>query len=166
MPKFDYSVKHSRMKRYIVAKLGVVIGQWYVHKTTCAGIHVYKVVDKKTTDNFTSLIVWGLMDYGGLSVIDIVNKLVFFGIDKIIVFHSVKSGVTTQLMQKYIPFVRNVHCMTHRTNLVVQTLNTLSLVSKIEFLFVSMYNYFFHILKLHLEIMKVVELLQLKGNKI
>jgi hypothetical protein len=26
MPKFDYSVKHSRMKRYIVAKLGVVIG--------------------------------------------------------------------------------------------------------------------------------------------
>jgi hypothetical protein len=82
-------------------------------------IHVYKVVDKKTTDNFTSLIVWGLMDYGGLSVIDIVNKLVFFGIDKIIVFHSVKSGVTTQLMQKYIPFVSNVHCMTHRTNLVV-----------------------------------------------
>ncbi len=99
------------------------------------------------------------MDYGGLAVIDIANKLIYFGIDKIIIFHSMKSGGMTQLMQKYTPFVSDVHCMAHHTNLVVWTLNTLSLVSKIEFLFVSMYNYFCHNLKLHLETMKVVALL-------
>lgn len=166
MPQLDYLVKHSRMKRCIVAKLGVTIGQWYVRKTTYARIHFYKVVDKITTTNFTSLIIWSLVDYGRLSVTNIANKLVYFGVDKITIFHNVKSGVMTQLMQKYIPFVSDVHCMAHRTNIVVQTLNTLSLVSKIEFLFVSMYNYFCHNLKLHLETTKLVELLQLKGNKI
>jgi len=32
MPKLDYLVKHSRMKRCIVTKLKVVIEEWYVCK--------------------------------------------------------------------------------------------------------------------------------------
>lgn len=99
------------------------------------------------------------MDYRGLSEIDITNKLVCFEVDKVIVFHSVKNGVMTQLMQKYVPFVSGVQCMAHCTNLVVQTFNNLNLVSKIEFLLVSMYNYFCHNPKRHLETTKLAKLL-------
>lgn len=72
----------------------------------------------------------------------------------------------TQLMQKYVPFVSGVHYMAHCTNLVVQTFNSLSLVSRIEFLLVSMYNYFHHNPKCHLETTKLAKFLQSKGNKI
>ncbi len=58
-------------------------------------------------------------------------------------------------MQKHAPFVSGVHCMAHRTNLVVQTLSALSLVSKIESLLASMYNYFVHSPNHHLEITKL-----------
>ncbi len=54
-----------------------------------------------------------------------------------------KNCVIAQIMQKHAPFVSGVHCMAHRTNLVVQTLNALDLVSKIEDLLASMYNYLF-----------------------
>jgi hypothetical protein len=55
----------------------------------------------------------------------------------------------------------------HYTNLVVQTLSpTLSLVSKIKGMLVSMYNYFAHSLKCHLETNKFIEILENKGNKI
>jgi hypothetical protein len=40
-------------------------------------------------------------------------------------------------MQKHDPFVSGVHCMAHRTNLVVQTLSVLSLMSKIKNMLVS-----------------------------
>ncbi len=76
-----------------------------------------------------------------------------------------KYGVIAQIMQKHAPFVNGVHCMAHCTNLVVQTLNALSLVSKIESLLVFMYNYFVHRPKRHLETTKLVEFLEYKGNK-
>ncbi len=99
------------------------------------------------------------MDYRELSEIDIINKLVCFEANGITIFHNVKNGVMTQLMQKYVPFMSGGHYMAHCTNLVVQTFNSLSLVSKIEFLFASMYNYFFHNPKHHLETTKLVKLL-------
>jgi hypothetical protein len=69
-------------------------------------------------------------------------------------------------MMKYAPFLSGVHCMAHHTNLVVQALSSLSLVSKIERLFTYMHNYFTHNPKRHLETSKLVELLECKGNKI
>jgi len=59
-------------------------------------------------------------------------------------------------MMKYAPFLSGVHCMAHHTNLVVQALSSLSLVSKIERLDP----------KRHLETSKLVESLECKGNKI
>jgi hypothetical protein len=98
------------------------------------------------------------MDYRRLNEINIANKLVCFEANRVIVFHGVKNGVMTQLMQKYIPFVSRVQCMAHRTNL-VQMFNNLSLVSKIKFLLASMYNHFCHNLKQHLETTKLAKLL-------
>jgi hypothetical protein len=59
-----------------------------------------------------------------------------------------------------------VHYMVHRTNLVVQTLSHLQMVSKIECLFQTLYNYFSKSLKRHLKFMKLAKLMETKGAKI
>jgi hypothetical protein len=69
-------------------------------------------------------------------------------------------------MMKYAPFLSGVHCIAHRISLVVQALNFLNLVNKIERLFTYMHNYFTHNPKRHLETSKLVELLECKGDKI
>jgi hypothetical protein len=56
--------------------------------------------------------------------------------------------------------------MVHRTNLAVEPLSNLPLVSKIESLCKSMHNYFFHSSKQHLEFTKLVEIVETKGFKI
>jgi hypothetical protein len=106
----------------------------------------------------TSLVIQSLVEHGGLNDAHIAKKLICFGANGVMVFHGVKSGVT-------IPFVSTVHYKAHCTNLVVQSLNKLNLVSKIKFMFTSIYNYFVHSLKRHLEVSKLVEFLENKGNK-
>jgi hypothetical protein len=69
-------------------------------------------------------------------------------------------------MQNHVSFVSGVHYMAHHTNLVVQILSSLSLVGKIKNLLASMHNYFAHIPKHYLEVSKLAELLECKGNKI
>jgi hypothetical protein len=76
------------------------------------------------------LIIQHLVEHGGLNETYIAKKLICFGANGVVVFHGVKNGVT-------IPFVSSVHYMAHHTNLVVQSLNKLSLVSKIKFMFTS-----------------------------
>lgn len=111
-------------------------------------LNIYKVVDETIAHNMTSLIAKSLgqhgVNMGGLSEIDIASKLVCFGANGVTFFHGVKGGVIIQLMQKHAPYVTNVHCMAHHTNLVVKTLNGLNLVFKIESLFTSVHNYFIH----------------------
>jgi hypothetical protein len=62
--------------------------------------------------------------------------------------------------------VTSVQYIAHRTNLVVQTLNGLNLVKKLNWATFSMYNYFVHSLKHHLEVNKLIKLLECKGNKL
>jgi hypothetical protein len=73
--------------------------------------------------------------------------LVYFGANEAIVFQCAKTSVITQLMQKHTPYFNSVHCMAHRTNLVVAILSSLKLISKVESLLTGMYNYFAHNLK-------------------
>jgi hypothetical protein len=75
----------------------------------------------------------------------IANTLVYFEVNEL--FKGVKNGVTTQLMQKHDPYINGVHNMTHHTNLVIQTLSNLSLVTKIGSMLSSTYSYFSHSLK-------------------
>jgi len=48
-----------------------------------------------------------------------------------------------------------VHCMAHKTNLMVQTLSHMQMVNRIESLPQTLYNYFSKSLKKHLEFMKL-----------
>ncbi len=58
-------------------------------------INLQKVVDGATSKNIlTNLIVQNLVDFGGLSEIDIVNKLVWFEANGITILQGVRNGVT------------------------------------------------------------------------
>jgi hypothetical protein len=47
--------------------------------------------------------------------------------------------VTTQFKDKVVPFIIQVHCFAHRTNLVVITLSNVPLVHKLEGILQSMF---------------------------
>ncbi len=122
-------------------------------------LNLQRVVGGSIVDNLTYLIIQSLVEYRGLNETDIAEKLICSRANGVMVFHGVKSGVT-------IPFVSGVHYMVHCTNLVVQSLNKLSLVSKIKFMFISIYNYFVHSPKRHLEASKLVEFFESKGKNL
>ncbi len=63
-----------------------------------------------------------LMISGGMPRKQIAQKLICFGVNGVNVFQSTKSGVTKQIKEYYALHSIGVHCMAHRTNLVVQTL--------------------------------------------
>jgi hypothetical protein len=56
--------------------------------------------------------------------------------------------------------------MAHRTNLAAQTLSSLLLVIHLEHLLQTLHSYFAHSPKRHLEFTKLVEILEMKENKI
>ncbi len=106
-----------------------------------------------------------LVEFGGMNKTKVANKLVCFGVYGMTTFQGVKFGVTAELMQKHIPFVSDVNNMAHHTSLVIQTINSLILVSKIKLLLVGIYNYFTNNLQWAFEASKLVELLECKNNK-
>ncbi len=82
-------------------------------------LNLQRMIDGSIANNLTFLIIQSLVEYGGLSEVNIARKLICFSVDEVTIFHRVKSGVTIQLMQKHVPFVSDVHYMVHCTNLVV-----------------------------------------------
>jgi len=117
-------------------------------------------MDEATFDNLTHLIVESLLMFEELNETKVANKLVYFGANGMIIFQGLKPDVTTQLMQKHIPFVNGVHYMTHHTNLVVQTFSGLTLVANIKTLLIGMYNFFAHNPNQALEASKLIKLLE------
>jgi hypothetical protein len=77
----------------------------------------------------------------------------------------VRNGVTHQLQNKFAPHFKGIHCMAQHTNLVMQMLSHILVVKYIEDLLQSLY-FFFHSPKKHLEFLKLVGLMKVKGNKI
>ncbi len=104
--------------------------------------------------------------FGGLFDHDLVTKVVCFSVDGAATFQGIKIGVATQLIKKSSPFCILVHCIVHRTNLVVLTLSDLLIVVKIETLLVGVYKYFNHNPKRNLEKSKLVGVMETKGLKI
>jgi hypothetical protein len=66
-----------------------------------------------------------------------------------------------QLIDKHAPFVNEINYIAHRCNLATQ-----NFLAKIEVLLRSMYVYFTHSFKRHMELAKLVEILETKGGKI
>lgn len=61
------------------------------------------------------------MLFGDLTQKIMVRKLITFGTNGLNVFHNLKIRVTMQLKEQNAPFMINVHCMNHLTNLAMQT---------------------------------------------
>ena len=62
--------------------------------------------------------------------------------------------------------MHGMHCLEHRTDLAIEILFDLLLVSRVEELLAGLYNYFGCSLKCHLELEKLCKLLKVKSGKI
>jgi hypothetical protein len=89
-----------------------------------------------------------------------------FGVDGVFIFQGNKLGVTWQSFDGWASHFMVVHYVAHKTNLGVQIVSHLQMVSKFEGLFQNLYNYFSKSLKRHLEFTKLAKLMEPKGAKI
>ncbi len=106
---------------------------------------------------FVLLLIWVV------SMVDIANKVVCFGVDGVTIFQGLKTSVIVQFMNMHNHFIIGIHCMTHQCNLVVQTFSSLFLVAKIEALLFSMYIYYSQSFKRHLECTELAKVIDYKG---
>jgi hypothetical protein len=107
-----------------------------------------------------------LEQYGGLPGPEIAAKFVSFGGNGVSVFQGVRTGVTIQLKEKHAPFVYGMHCMSHRTNLAVQTLSQVPLVMRIEELLLSLYSFFSHSRKKNQDLADLANIMETAGQRI
>jgi hypothetical protein len=129
-------------------------------------LHLERLVGGGNVDNLTNVILKSLMVNGGLTMEEINNKLISFGFNGVVVFTYVHNGVITQITKKATPFMFDVHCVAHWTNLIMQTLSMKPLMHKLEGLLQATYTYFSSSPKRHLEQCKLAQLLETKGNKL
>ncbi len=87
-----------------------------------------------TTININVILLKWMAKYGELLVEKCGSWWVCISCDKKFVFQGNYIKVTFQLKSHVTPFLIGVHCMAHRTNLVVVMLSKLPLVSCIEFM--------------------------------
>ena len=91
--------------------------------------HLSYLSDGGTVDILTNAIMLSLVEEGRLSYEDIASKLVCFGTHGISTFQGPKTGVTTQIREKWAPFVISTNYANHRINLIVETLSQYPMVS-------------------------------------
>lgn len=60
-----------------------------------------------------------LKEHDGFYDVEVVVKLISFGVDGMNVFKGVHNVVTCQMQDKYSPHLEGMHCMAHCTNLIV-----------------------------------------------
>jgi hypothetical protein len=121
-----------------------------VDNTCWVGVHMYAVQSWKrmlyllhlscvskssTSDHLTNVIIYALLYEGGLSREQVASKLVCFGVDEVNTFQGAKTGVTTQIREKWVPFSLGANCCSHKVNLVIKTLSKYPMVSRLERLF-------------------------------
>jgi hypothetical protein len=80
-------------------------------------------------------------------------------------FQGCHIRVTPQLKEKHFPYMMGQHCMAHKTNLTVQALSNLAMVSKLEDLFQFVYAYFLSSPNCHSELTKLAKIMEIGGFK-
>jgi hypothetical protein len=80
---------------------------------------VQQVFFGSSVDSLTLQIMNSLMAQGDLKQTYLVSKSVCFHVDGVSTFQGLRLKVTVQIQWQYAPCVVSVHCMAHRTNLVV-----------------------------------------------
>ncbi len=116
--------------------------------------------------NIKNMILVILITYGGLTDKQIFEHLMCLGADGVSTFQGVKSRVIVLIKTQQTHFFIEIHCIAHRTNLEVQNLSSMLMISKLEDLFQSIYWYFSSSPKCHFEFMKLVKIVETKGLKI
>jgi hypothetical protein len=127
---------------------------------------VTRLYDGASSVTLLTTLLETLEQYGGLPRPDIAAKLVSFGADGVSVFQGVRTGVTVQLKEHHAPFLSGMHCMSHRTNLAVQTLSQVPLVMRIEELLQSLYSFFSHSPKRNQELADLANIVETAGQRI
>jgi uncharacterized protein related to proFAR isomerase len=74
-------------------------------------LNLERVVSRGFSNNLILLIVRSWEEYDGLTIEQIVNKVVYFGSNGVLVFTIVHMGVVIQLKSKVAPFFSIMHCM-------------------------------------------------------
>jgi hypothetical protein len=95
-------------------------------------LHISYVLEPGTADHLTERIILALISEGSLTREEIAYKLVCFGVDGVSTFQGHKSGVTTQIREKYAPFTLGIHYFSHKMNLAIQTMSKYPMVACIE----------------------------------
>lgn len=120
-------------------------------------IHVYVVKDwdryplllsmQKFLEGATSLylkevIIGTLATNVALHWSQMAHKLVSFTAGGMPVFQGVWIGMNVHVQKNNTPFMSRIHCMAHNTNMPIQTLSKVAIVSKIENTLQHMYPTF------------------------
>jgi hypothetical protein len=59
--------------------------------------------------------------------------------DNVSTFQTIKFGITTLMRTKQMPYFIKIHCMAHKTNLVIQSLSIM--IFKLEDILQALYSY-------------------------
>jgi hypothetical protein len=103
-----------------------------------------KQLEGGTTSNIKFILMATVMTFGGLTNEQNVKHLVCLSTDGISTFQGVRYKVITLLRTQHAPYFIGIHCMAHITNLIMQSLSSMPMVSKLEDLLQSLYGYFFN----------------------
>lgn len=122
--------------------------------------------DGATANKLTTVIMGALSSGGGVTDSDISQKLLCFGADGVSSFQGLKTGVTSQIKEKYFPFATGVHCCAHRLNLAAQSLSQLTVMHAVEEVLRSTHTYFAHSPKKAAEFRSLAQQLESKGLKL
>jgi hypothetical protein len=125
-----------------------------------------RLTEGSNAAHITKVIVNAVVRDGGLAVQDIRERLVYFGSDRASVLQGKWNGVVVQIQGMHAPHCQGMHCVAHRTDLDVEVLSELNMISTIEKLLKKLHSYFSKSPKQHVELEKLSELLHLKGRKI
>lgn len=107
-----------------------------------------------------------LIKNGGLTKAKIARRLICLGVDGAIVFEGLKTSAIMLMRAQHVPFFIDVHYVAHKTNLIVQALSHLSIVSQLKDLFTKLYGYFSRSHKCALEFLNLAIIMELKWVKI
>ena len=122
--------------------------------------------DGATASIITTVIIGALTADGGVTDADIAQKLLSFGADGVNAFQGLKTGVTSQIKEKFAPFSTGVHCCAHRLNLAAQSLFQLTVMHAVEEVLRSTHAYFAHSPKKAAEFRALCQQLESKGLKL
>jgi hypothetical protein len=74
-------------------------------------------------------------------------------------------GIIVLMRIEQAPYLIRILCLAHKNSLVIQSLSTMPMVSKLEALLQTLYGYFFSSRKRCFEFTKLVEIVHIKGLK-